>query len=114
MNYRAIPVDMPTPSPGLVVREHAELFPTGKWTITAAAISLLAQHHIDPAGIIWRHRTGDWGDVDLDQAMVNNDAVLFGGPIRSSYPVGTEFVHIATITGGTITSIYMTEDADDE
>ena len=106
MNYRSTPVDVQADSSGLQVRRHAELFPAGKWTITPEAILLLAHHRIDPVGIIWRHRTGDWGDVDLDQAMANNDAVLFGGPILSGYRVGSDHVSIETIDSGTITRIF--------
>ena len=110
MNYRAVPIDMRTPSPVLQVSQHTELFPTGKWTITPAAISLLAHHHIDPAGIIWRHQAGDWGDVNLDQAMANNDAVLLGGPILSTYRAGRDLVCIETVDGGVITRIFTSED----
>ena len=95
--------------PRLEVRRSVDLFPTGKWNITPAAISLLAHHQVDPAGIIWRHRAGDWGDVDLDQAMANNDAVLFGGPILSMYRVGRDLVSIETAATGTITCIYTSE-----
>ena len=109
MNYRTTPADVQTDRSGLQVRRHVELFPTGKWTITPEAISLLAHHRIDPVGIIWRHRTGDWGDVDLDQAMANNDAVLFGGPILSMYRVGRDLVSIETAATGTITCIYTSE-----
>lgn len=90
MNYKTNPVDIQTASAGLQVGRHVELFPTGKWNITPAAISLLAHHQVDPGGMIWRHRAGDWGDVDLDQAMANNDAVLFGGPILSMYRLGRD------------------------
>lgn len=110
MTYRTTPDNEQTTSSGLQVRRHVELFPTGKWTITPAAISVLAHHGIDPAGIIWRHRAGDWGDVDLDQAMANNDAVLFGGPILSLYRVGRDLVSIETADAGASTRICTSED----
>ena len=96
--------------PRLEVRRSVELFPTGKWNITPAAISLLAHHQVDPAGIIWRHRAGDWGDVDLEQAMANNDAVLFGSPILSRYQLGRDHVLIETVDAGAITRIFTSKD----
>ena len=110
MNDRTTPVEIQTARAGLKVRQHVELFPTGKWSITPAAISQLAHHRVDPAGIIWRHRAGDWGDVDLDQAMANNDAVLFGGPILSMYRMGCNLVSIETVDAGAITRISTTRD----
>ena len=110
MNDRTTPVEIQAARAGLQVRRHVELFPTGKWSITPAAIELLAHHQVDPAGIIWRHRAGDWGDVDLDQAMANNDAVLFGGPILSMYRVGCDLVSIETVDAGTTTRIFTTRD----
>ena len=106
MNDRTTPVEIQAARAGLQVRRHVELFPTGKWSITPEAISLLVHHRIDPAEIIWRHRAGDWGDVDLDRAMANNDAVLFGGPILPMYRVGRDLVSIETLDSGTITRIF--------
>ena len=48
---------------------RSEVFPTGRWAITPAAIAALAHLHADPAELIWRHRDGAWGDVDLDDAF---------------------------------------------
>ena len=110
MNDGTTPVEIQTARAGLQVRRHVELFPTGKWSITPAAISLLAHHQVDPAGIIWRHRAGDWGDVDLDQAMANNDAVLVGGPLLSMYRVGRDLVFIETVDSGTLTRIFTSEE----
>ncbi len=56
--------------------------------------SLLAQQQVDPGVIIGRHRSGHRGDVDREQAMANNDAVQSGGPVRSTYPLGDEALHI--------------------
>lgn len=111
MNYRTRFDQLQAPAdPGLRIRAHQELFPTGSWTITPAAIALLARRNVDPAGIIWRHRAGDWGDIDLDQAMANNDAVLFGGPILSMYEIAWELVFIETAEGGTNTRVFTSED----
>lgn len=110
MNDRTTSADIQDSTPGLQVRRRAQLFPTGKWTITPAAISLLAHHEIDPAGIIWRHRAGDWGDVDLDQTMANNDAVLSGGSILSRYRVGRDVVSIETADRGADTRIFTSKD----
>lgn len=111
MNYGTRSDEWHAPAdPGLRIRGHQELFPTGSWTITPAAILLLAHHNVDPAGILWRHRAGDWGDVDLDQAMANNDAVLFGGSIVSMHEIGSERVFIETAEGGTITRVFTSDD----
>lgn len=111
MNYRNASDELHTAAePSVHIREHKELFPTGKWIITPAAILLFARRNVDPAGFIWRHRAGDWGDVDLDQALANNDAVQFGGPILSMYEVAWELVLIETADDGSITRVFTSED----
>ena len=110
MIYTASRDQIHAPLPALEIREHRELFPTGRWTITPSAIAVLAYHHVDPVKIIWRHRAGDWGDVELAQAMANNDATQEGGPIRSAYCVGCDVVYIETAADGRTTGIFTAED----
>lgn len=56
----------------------------------------------DTARIVWlleclqRHNAGDWGDIDLADALTNDRLLDIGeGPLRSCYPVPDELVDSA-------------------
>jgi hypothetical protein len=60
-------------------------FSLGKLHVTPAAMSALARTGTDPTTLLDRHQHGDWGHVDIDEAMANNDAVISGALIHSIY-----------------------------
>ncbi len=46
------------------------------------------QANVHPGDVhvaIWRHRTGDWGDVCIQSWKENDEAVSRGGSVLSSY-----------------------------
>ena len=65
------------------------LFPLGELVATSAALALLADAGENPAVLLARHVTGDWGEVPPEDARENELSVREGYRIVSSYSVGS-------------------------
>lgn len=73
------------------------LFPMGQLAATPGALKVLEKHGITPLRLLARHAIGDWGDIGLDDAKANADALRFGARLLSSYRL-TEGVRIWVIS----------------
>jgi len=62
------------------------------------------------AGLLERHRSGDWGDLCAEDAEANDAAVKHGGRLLSSYKVGEEVVWIITESDRSVTTLLLPED----
>ena len=76
----------------------AALFPLGRLVATPGALALLAGAGEDPAGLLARHVSGDWGEVPPEDARENELSVREGFRIVSSYPVGSDGARVWLIT----------------
>ena len=68
------------------------LFHTGQIVATPGALALLEKHGIVATALLRRHVRGDWGDLGRADRKANEDAVLDGGRIVSSYLLKPEKV----------------------
>ena len=70
--------------------EHhfAPLFRTGQVVATPGALQTLERAGVNPMDLLTRHVFGDFGDLCGEDKEANNQAVLLGGRIFSSYEVG--------------------------
>lgn len=59
--------------------------PLGKLFSTPGAIRIMTRHRIDPATLLLRHRTGDWGELDAEDWAANDAGRRNGGRILSVY-----------------------------
>jgi hypothetical protein len=67
-------------------REPQGLFPLGRTVATPGALGVLATKRSGYAADLFeRHLKGDWGDVDREDWQANDQAVLDGDRILSSY-----------------------------
>ena len=73
------------------------LFDLGQTVVTPAAIEALQQSGISVASLLCRHQSGDWGDLNAEDKAQNNEALLLGSRLYSSYPL-TETPWIWVIT----------------
>src|SRR5690242_13531482 len=62
-------------------------FELGQIGSTPGAIELLVGAGRSPVEFIARHASGDWGDLDDHDRLVNEQALLHGGRLLSSYIV---------------------------
>lgn len=86
-------------------------FPLGQIVATPGALRLLERHGISPLNILARHASQDWGVLLPEDAAANNQALIHGDRILSSYPVGNDLVWIITEGGlREVTTILRPED----
>lgn len=60
----------------------------GAVVATPGALNLLSTLRIDPHALLHRHAQGDWGDLEDADRRLNDEAVVDGSRIFSSYLVG--------------------------
>lgn len=60
-------------------------FDPGQVVATQGAIHALAESQQDASFFIDKHVRGDWGEVDADDQRANDQALLDGGRLLSSY-----------------------------
>jgi hypothetical protein len=65
-------------------------FEPGALLATPGALAALGTHRVSLLSLLQRHLRGDWGDVSPDDAHANWQALVHGGRILSSYPLGPE------------------------
>lgn len=68
----------------------AVLFPLGRLVATPGALTLLTNAGENPAALLDRHQSGDWGEVPPEDARENKLSIREGFRIVSSYPVGSD------------------------
>lgn len=60
-------------------------FDLGQVVATQGAIQALAESGMDASFFIDKHLRGDWGEVDADDQRANDQALLDGSRLLSSY-----------------------------
>jgi len=61
------------------------IFPLGQIVALPAALEAIADSGQTPAYFLDRHSHGDWGDVDKEDAALNDQALLDGERLLSAY-----------------------------
>ncbi|MDP9475092.1 MAG: hypothetical protein M3R38_05275 [Actinomycetota bacterium] len=91
----------------------APLFDLGRVVATPGALELLAATETNPAELLERHVSGDWGEVPPEDARENARSLKYGWRVMSSYPVGEGVgakVWILTEADRSSTCILLPED----
>ena len=60
-------------------------FPLGQLAATPGALELLEQYHVSLFDLLGRHVKGDWGDVGVEDAQANDQALINGYRVLSCY-----------------------------
>jgi hypothetical protein len=68
----------------------------GAITATPAALQHLAANAMYPAALLSRHEHGDWGNVSETDGKRNDQAVIDGSRVMSSYPVEEKTIWVIT------------------
>jgi hypothetical protein len=100
------------------VRPAKRLFELGRVSATPTAMPPIEKLAVDsgfePAEVILhmlhRHQTGDWGDVDRDDARANDLAVKNGERILSSYSASGVTIWVITEADRSHTTLLLPED----
>jgi hypothetical protein len=90
----------------------AALFPLGRLVATPGAMDLLrsAGEDLLPA-LLERHRSGDWGDVPVEDARENEFSVRHGFRVISSYRVAGERLWVITKADRSATTLLLPSDS---
>ena len=88
----------------------AVLVPLGRLVATPAALALLTNAGVNPAALLDRHQTGDWGDVPPEDVRENELSVREGFRIVSSYEVSGKRIWIITEWDRSSTCILLPEE----
>ena len=75
-------------------------FELGALVATPACLRYCEKHGADLIGLVRRHHSGDWGDLEREDKQANEDALKSGARILSSYRVGDDRVWILTEAAG--------------
>lgn len=83
--------------------------PLGRTVATPAALAALSQADIVAA--LRRHAAGDWGEMDVDDRAVNDDALKFGSRLLSAYrsEAGVTF-WVITEADRSVTTVLLPDD----
>jgi len=74
------------------------LFDLGRVVATPRAMALLVSAGENPARLLERHASGDWGEVPPEDARENGRSLKYGWRVVSSYPVGDAGERVWVIT----------------
>jgi hypothetical protein len=85
-------------------------FRLGGLAITPAALDRCTEHEIDVFGLLRRHVTGDWGDLDAQDRRENELAVTRRLRILSAYGRGDAKLWIITEADRSLTTVLCPED----
>lgn len=85
------------------------LFPIGRLTATTAAVAAVTAAEMEFA--LNRHIVGDWGEVDEDDRQANDEALLCGLRLLSSFTNDSDVTFwIITEADRSVTTILLPSD----
>jgi hypothetical protein len=79
------PVPASSPEPAEPAKLPDGLFLLGTVVATPGAIERMEHYGMDPAGLLARHLSGDWGDIHPDDRGLNERALRCGDRLLSVY-----------------------------
>ena len=88
----------------------AALFDLGAVVATLGALELLVSTATNPAELLERHASGDWGEVPPEDARENARSLKYGWRVVSSYEVAGERLWIITEADRSSTCILRPEE----
>lgn len=69
----------------MIAPRPKQTFPLGRTVATPSALEALERAGQHPVEFVAQHAAGDWGDVDEEDAALNDDAIVDGTRILSAY-----------------------------
>ena len=89
---------------------RSALFSLGRLVATPAALALLLDAGENPAALLDRHQSGDWGEIPPEDAKENELSVHKDFRVISSYLIGSGRVWIITEADRSSTCILLPEE----
>jgi hypothetical protein len=88
----------------------APLFPLGRVLATPGAIALMEAARIDPAQLLERHQSGDWGDLEEEDWRENDFAVSRQLRTFSAYGQPPDRLWVITEADRSVTTILLPDE----
>nr|WP_061304236.1 hypothetical protein [Achromobacter piechaudii] len=82
----------------------------GQVVATPGALNLLHRANLNPFQMLLRHQSGDWGDVQPEDALANEAAAIHGNRVISSYEVAGGRLWIITEADRSATTLLLPEE----
>lgn len=86
------------------------LFSLGQIVATPGALKVIEKYSINWETLLARHISGDWGEIDPEDAKENNLSVKQSYCILSSYGQGDQKLWIITEADRSVTTILRPDD----
>lgn len=87
------------------------LFPLGQCVITPGAQFALESIRIVPVGLLQRHQSGDWSEMDKHDQAENRAAIKHGSRVFSAYNLANDIrVYVITEADRSSTTILLPEE----
>lgn len=85
------------------------LFELGQVMATPGALEALRDAMTEPAALLNRHQSGDWGDLDAHDRSVNQQALVDGARLLSAYtlPDTEEQIWVTTEADRSVTTLLL-------
>lgn len=84
--------------------------PLGQVVATPDSLNLLQRANLNSFQMWLRHRSGDWGNVQPEDASANEAAAIHGNRVISSYEVAGERLWIITEADRSFTTLLLPQE----
>jgi hypothetical protein len=90
------------------------LLEVGVVKVTLGALEALREAGVEPEELLWRHATGDWGELSEADRQKNELSIREGSRVFSSYPIktpsGTDTIWVLTEADRSATTLLKPEE----
>jgi hypothetical protein len=86
------------------------LFQIGTALVSAGAINFLIEHGISAYRLVYRHQSGDYGDLDAGDLHENAVAIASGLRILSAYQIAGERLLVITEADRSTTTVLLSSE----
>lgn len=94
-----------------VAMQPKTLFTPGQIVSTPGALAAMDAAGVLPLNLLSRHLSGDWGDVDVEDASANEDALCCGLRLLSAYEIGPDtMIWLITEADRSVTTFLLPEE----
>ncbi len=92
------------------IPQVGHLIPLGRLVATPHALALLEKAKLSTFALFARQERGDWGDVDIEDAMANEQALIYGGRLMSVYKLEVGTIWAITEADRSATTLLLPEE----
>lgn len=86
-------------------------FRCGELVVSTGVKTLMVYRRFDPRPFLLRHLRGEWGNIDQEQWLANERALLDGNALTSAYELsGSRILSITTEADRSMTKVMLLEE----